>query len=65
MGMSIINFMVYCNGIIFFTSPLIVQDIARMQTSYTWYVSCFQNILFSCMSSCYLRCVYVVLTENP
>jgi hypothetical protein len=63
--MRIMNFIVYCNGIMFFTSLLIVHDTARMQTSYTRYISCFENILFSCMSSCYLRCVYVVLTGNP
>jgi hypothetical protein len=30
MGMSIMNFMVYCNGIMFFTNLLIVWDTARM-----------------------------------
>jgi hypothetical protein len=35
MGMSIMYFMVYCNGIMFFASPLIVLDTTRMRTSYT------------------------------
>jgi hypothetical protein len=33
-GMSIMNFMVYYNGIIFFTSLLIALDTTRIQTSY-------------------------------
>jgi hypothetical protein len=33
-GISIMNFMVYYNGIMFFTNLLIVRDIARMRTSY-------------------------------
>jgi hypothetical protein len=63
-GMSIMNFMVYCNGIIFFHKSV---DCTRhnQDVNFVYEVSItLSNVLFSCMSSCYLRCVYLVFTRN-
>jgi hypothetical protein len=62
--MSIMNFMVYCNGIIFFHKSVDctghIQDV-----DFVHGVSIMlPNVLFSCMSSCYLQCVYLVFTGN-
>jgi hypothetical protein len=63
-GMSIMNFMVYYNGIMFFH---VVDHTGHNQdVDFIYRVSItLPNVLLSCMSSCYLRCVYLVLTGNP
>jgi hypothetical protein len=63
--MSIMNFMVYCNGIIFFHKSVDCTG-HNQDANFIYGVSIMlPNILFSCMSSCYLRCVYLVFTGNP
>jgi hypothetical protein len=63
--MSIINFLVYCNDIIFFHKSVDCTG-HNQDADFIDVVSItLPNILLSCMSSYYLQCVYLVLIGNP
>jgi hypothetical protein len=56
-GMSIMNFMVYCNDIMFFHKSVDCMGHSQ-DVDFVYGVSIMlPNVLFSCMSSCYLWCV--------
>jgi hypothetical protein len=56
-GMSIMNFMVYCNDIMFFQKSVDCMGHSQ-DVDFVYGVSIMlPNVLFSCMSSCHLWCV--------
>jgi hypothetical protein len=64
-GMSIMNFMVYCNGIIFFHKSIDCTGHSQ-DVNFIYKVRIMLPKRFVDMYvSCYLWCVHVVLTGNP
>jgi hypothetical protein len=65
MGMSIMNFMVYYNGIIFFHKSVDCTG-HRQDADFVYKVRIMlPKCLIVCMLRCYLQYVYLVFTGNP
>jgi hypothetical protein len=64
-GMNIMNFMLYCNGIMFFHKSVDCTEHSQ-DTDFIYRVSIMlPKCLVVMYANCYLRCVYLVLIGNP
>jgi hypothetical protein len=63
-GMNIINFMLYCNGIMFFHKSVDCTEHSQ-DADFIYRVSIMlPKCLVIVYANCYLRCVYLVLIGN-